>query len=283
MANDTPSDFRSACRRVHPMARKGFGRRQLESSGMKISLASTAEYDASLLWIPTNQQLSASLLRQLTYSTTRFGVYSELRESFSAVASHPSLPTLVAMASASGFLGGIAGNPADVLNVRMQNDRALPEGQRRNYRNVVDGIVRMLREEGWQSLFRGVAANSTRAVLMTASQLASYDYVKRLLLQTAYYEDGLQTHLTASLLAGFVATTVCSPVDVVKTRIMSAHGKDGIVAFLKRTFQAEGISWIFRGWLPSFVRLGPHTVVTFMVLEQHKAMYRKLRSIDEHD
>src|ERR1700749_932978 len=78
--------------------------------------------------------LSASLLRQITYSTTRFGIYEELKSKFSTSSSAPSFPTLIAMSSTSGFVGGVVGNPADVLNVRMQHDAALPADQRRNYK-----------------------------------------------------------------------------------------------------------------------------------------------------
>jgi dicarboxylate transporter 10 len=37
----------------------------------------------------------------------------------------------------------------------------------------------------------------------------------------------------------------------------------------------EGPLALFKGWVPAFVRLGPHTVVTFMVLEQIKNLYNK--------
>src|SRR5437667_6422112 len=97
-----------------------------------------------------HSQLSASLMRQLTYSTTRFGVYEELKASFTTTNSAPSLLNLIAMASVSGFLGGVAGNPADVLNVRMQHDAALPAAQRRNYEHAFHGLFRMTREEGYR-------------------------------------------------------------------------------------------------------------------------------------
>ena len=185
------------------------------------------------------------------------------------------------MSSTSGFLGGIAGNPADVLNVRMQHDAALPPSQRRNYANAIDGLIKMTREEGWRSLFRGVWPNSMRAVLMTASQLASYDSFKDILLTHTFMSDNLATHFSASFLAGFVATTICSPVDVIKTRVMSAKEKESIPALLRRIYRAEGAGWLFRGWVPSFVRLGPHTVATFMFLEQHKKVYRHLRGFED--
>jgi dicarboxylate transporter 10 len=227
--------------------------------------------------------LSASLLRQLTYSTMRFGVYEELKSDLTTKTSKPTFPTLIAISSISGFLGGIAGNPADVLNVRMQHDAALPLAQRRNYKNAIDGLIRMTREEGWKSLFRGVWPNSMRAVLMTASQLASYDGFKRILLEHSPMADGLATHFSASFLAGFVATTVCSPVDVIKTRVMSSHESKALVTLLTDIYRLEGVGWMFRGWVPSFIRLGPHTIATFLFLEQHKKMYRKFKGIDETD
>ena len=216
----------------------------------------------------------------MTYSTTRFGVYEELKETFTTAKTAPSFPSLIAMASASGWLGGVAGNPADVLNVRMQHDAALPAAERRNYKNAIDGLVRMTREEGWRSLLRGVWPNSMRAVLMTASQLASYDEFKHLLIAHTPLQDNLTTHFSASFCAGFVATTVCSPVDVIKTRVMSAKESKPLLILLRDIYRAEGIAWTFKGWVPSFIRLGPHTIATFLFLEQHKKIYRHWKGLD---
>lgn len=245
-------------------------------------------------------QLSASLLRQITYSTTRFGVYEFLKSSslttpFSTPASSstPSFPderrhsptTLVALASISGFIGGIVGNPADVTNVRMQNDVALPHHQRRNYSSAFNGLYLTYRHEGVAGLFRGVAPNSARSIFMTTGQLASYDVFKAWVCGTLGLRDGLATHFLASLMAGFVATTICSPIDVVKTRVMSAHsaGMDAsggagreILGVVQGLFREDGIRWMFRGWTPAFIRLGPHTIATFLFLEEHKKIYRAI-------
>jgi dicarboxylate transporter 10 len=164
----------------------------------------------------------------------------------------------------------------------MQHDAALPAAQRRNYKNALHGLVQMTRTEGAASLFRGVWPNSTRAVLMTASQLASYDSFKRLCLEKLGMKDNLVTHFTASLMAGFVATTVCSPVDVIKTRVMTASPADrgqSLLSLLRDIYRKEGFTWVFRGWVPSFIRLGPHTIATFIFLEEHKKLYRTLKGI----
>lgn len=224
--------------------------------------------------------LSASQLRQLTYSMTRFGVYEELKSRLTGPGTQPSFPTLVAMASISGVVGGIVGNPGDVLNVRMQHDAALPPEKRRNYKNVLDGLMRMRREEGLASLWRGVGPNSARALLMTVGQLASYDGFKRALLEHTSMKDNMVTHFSASMMAGFVATTICSPVDVIKTRVMSSHDTKGIVHLLTDIFRAEGVRWMFKGWVPSFIRIGPQTIITFLALEEHKKIYRKLKGFE---
>ena len=48
-----------------------------------------------------------------------------------------------------------SGAPADLVNVRMQNDCKLPKDKRRNYKHAIDGIVRIVREEGTKKLFNG--------------------------------------------------------------------------------------------------------------------------------
>ena len=162
----------------------------------------------------------------------------------------------------------------------MQHDAALSPDQRRNYRHAVDGLIRVTREEGWRALFRGVGPNSARAALMTASQLASYDSIKQAILAKTRLRDDLNTHFLSSIAAGFIATTICSPVDVIKTKIMSAKQKESMIALLVKIYRKEGVSWMFRGWVPSFIRLGPHTVTTFVFLEQHKKLYRRLKNVD---
>lgn len=59
--------------------------------------------------------ISASILRQLTYSMTRFGIYETYKQSKDTPLPF-SESSLVALAS--GFCGGVVGNPADMINVR---------------------------------------------------------------------------------------------------------------------------------------------------------------------
>ena len=54
----------------------------------------------------------------------------------------------------------------------------------------------------------------------------------------------------------------------------TSRATGGAVSILKDAVRTEGVKFMFRGWTPSFVRLCPQTVVTFIVLEQQKKWWK---------
>ncbi|KAG6333014.1 hypothetical protein ID866_6075 [Astraeus odoratus] len=130
----------------------------------------------------------------------------------------------------------------------------------------------MVREEGPSSLIRGVGPNVFRSILMNSSQLASYDFFKAELLKTKYFEDNITCHFTASFAAGTVATTICSPADVLKSRIMNASGpgSSSTLGVIRKSLANEGPMFMFKGWVPAWTRLQPTTILIFLTFEQLK-------------
>jgi len=226
--------------------------------------------------------LSASLLRQATYSTTRFAVYDLMTQRLSPNGEVISSPIRIAMAGVAGFAGGILGTPGDMINVRMQNDVKLPPEQRRNYRNAIDGLFRVFREEGGRKLFSGVEWASSRAVMVTIGQCFCYDIIKGWLLTTQVFHDNLITHFLSAFLAGTVATGLAQPIDVLKTRSMNSKPGEFRSAFHLVAYTAkQGPLTFFKGFVPAFIRLGPHTIITFLIKEQIRMHFGHLpASID---
>ncbi|MCL4136321.1 UNVERIFIED_CONTAM: hypothetical protein GTU68_055316 [Idotea baltica] len=227
--------------------------------------------------------LSASILRQLTYSTTRFGIYEVAKQQVAGDSGSP-IPFYkrILIAGMAGACGGVVGTPGDMINVRMQNDIKLPADQRRNYKHALDGIVRVWREEGFLLLFRGATSATGRAVLMTIGQLSFYDQIKGLLLNTPYFTDNLICHFTSSLSAGAIATLMTQPIDVVKTRAMNAQPGEfkntlHIIKFTARL----GPMGFFKGFIPAFVRIGPHTILMFVFFEQMRKNFGTLRTFHQ--
>jgi dicarboxylate transporter 10 len=216
--------------------------------------------------------ISGTLLRQMTYSLCRFWAYEESKKIVHPGPGQMSGLEMVLAGSMAGGIAGIVGNPGEVLMVRMQGDFAKPPEKRLNYKHAIDGLFRMVREEGPSSLFRGVAPNVFRAVLMNASQLASYDYFKAELLKTGKFQDNLACHFTASFMAGTIATTVTSPADVLKSRIMNASGpgSSSTIGAIRMAMKNEGPMFMFKGWVPAWTRLQPTTILIFLTFEQLK-------------
>lgn len=60
----------------------------------------------------------------------------------------------------AGATGAFVGTPAEVALVRMTADGRLPPDQRRNYSNVFNALLRISREEGITTLWRGNSLSS---------------------------------------------------------------------------------------------------------------------------
>ncbi|XP_065873867.1 mitochondrial uncoupling protein 5 [Euphorbia lathyris] len=220
--------------------------------------------------------VSATVLRQTLYSTTRMGLYDIFKQKWTDPKTKTMpLASKIGAGLIAGGIGAAVGNPADVAMVRMQADGRLPPAERRNYKSVVDAITRMAKQEGVTSLWRGSSLTVNRAMLVTASQLASYDQFKEMILEKRWMKDGLGTHVTASFAAGFVAAVVSNPVDVIKTRVMNMKVEAGGVSPYSgaldcalKTVKAEGPLALYKGFIPTISRQGPFTIVLFVTLEQ---------------
>uniref|UniRef100_A0A914VZL4 FAD dependent oxidoreductase domain-containing protein n=1 Tax=Plectus sambesii TaxID=2011161 RepID=A0A914VZL4_9BILA len=213
--------------------------------------------------------LSASILRQLTYSTTRFGMYETLKKQFPQDKGPLPFYQKALLAGVSGACGGFVGTPGDMINVRMQNDMKVPPEMRRNYKHAIDGIYKIYTQEGLKSLFNGATMATGRAVLMTIGQLSFYDQIKQMLLESGYVGDNLITHFSASFLAASIATMMTQPMDVLKTRMMNAKPGEfkGVVDCCVYTAKLGPLGF-FKGFIPAWIRLAPHTVLTFIFFEQ---------------
>jgi len=218
-------------------------------------------------------------MRQMSYSLVRIGVYEKLKTNITRDGKlHPM--HLILAAGTAGGLGGIAGNPADIVLVRMTSDSVRPPENRYNYRNAAMALVRLVKEEGFKGLFRGIGTNTSRAILMNASQVGSYDFFKSAILHRRVpvidyqFHDTLLAHVIASCLSGTFATTVCSPADVIRSRLMASSSDATFAHVLIKSFREEGANFLFKGWTPAFARLCPNTILLFVFFEQLKVSWK---------
>uniref|UniRef100_A0A8C5FSB1 Solute carrier family 25 member 11 n=1 Tax=Gadus morhua TaxID=8049 RepID=A0A8C5FSB1_GADMO len=226
--------------------------------------------------------LSAGLLRQATYTTTRLGIYTILFEKMTRPdGTPPSFIMKALIGMTAGAIGAFVGTPAEVALIRMTADGRLPADQKRGYSNVFNALARITKEEGVTTLWRGCVPTMARAVVVNAAQLASYSQTKQGLLDSGYFGDDILCHFCASMISGLVTTAASMPVDIVKTRIQSMRMIDGKPEYknglevLGKVIRNEGFFSLWKGFTPYYARLGPHTVLTFIFLEQMNKLYKQ--------
>ncbi|KRY14676.1 Mitochondrial 2-oxoglutarate/malate carrier protein [Trichinella patagoniensis] len=223
--------------------------------------------------------LSAGLLRQATYTTTRLGTYTFLSDRLTRDGVPPSFVVKAAMGIGAGAVGAMVGTPAEISLIRMTADGQHPPHLRRNYKNVFDAIFRIVREEGLFTLWRGCTPTVLRAMVVNATQLATYSQVKQKLLETKMMRDDLFCDFCSSMISGLATTITSMPVDIAKTRIQNMKTVDGRPEYKNaldvwlKIARNEGPQALWKGFTPYYFRIAPHTVLMFIFLEQINRAY----------
>ncbi|XP_052759732.1 mitochondrial 2-oxoglutarate/malate carrier protein-like [Mya arenaria] len=231
--------------------------------------------------------LSAGLFRQATYTTTRLGIYTSLFEYATRDGKNPSFTMKALIGCTAGGIGAFVGTPAEISLIRMTADGRVPLAERRGYKNVFNAIYRISNEEGVATLWRGCWPTVARAMVVNAAQLASYSQAKEILKNTGYFAEGLFLHFCASMVSGLITTFFSMPVDIAKTRVQNMKVIDGkpeykgAIDVVVKVMRNEGMFSLWKGFTPYYARLGPHTVLTFIFLEQMNKNYKKLVLHDE--
>lgn len=223
--------------------------------------------------------LSAGLFRQITYTTTRLGVFGVLKDSLSIDGEPLPFYKKALCGIVAGGCGAVVGTPAEVALIRMTSDGRLPVAERRGYSSVFNALARVTREEGLATLWRGTGPTVGRAMVLNMAQLATYDQAKELIRGTGVVSEGVGLHIIASTCSGFIATAVSIPLDNAKTKMQSMRTINGVPEYagmldaVQKTVRSDGVLALWRGFTPYFLRLGPHTILTFLCLEQLRSAY----------
>ncbi|PIN26062.1 hypothetical protein CDL12_01198 [Handroanthus impetiginosus] len=155
----------------------------------------------------------------------------------------------------------------EVLKVRLQMNSKISRGPFQELQKIAS-------EEGVASLWKGVGPAMARAAALTASQLATYDESKRVLMRWTSLQEGFYLHLIASTIAGAVSTLMTTPMDMVKTRLMLQRESKRVGSYrngLHCAYQVlltEGPRGLYKGGFAIFARLGPQTTITFILCEK---------------
>ncbi|XP_014367756.2 mitochondrial uncoupling protein 4 [Papilio machaon] len=251
-------------------AKQGF---KLENIGMIGTASKIVKNEGVLkLW----SGLMPMLQRHAIYSGCRLIFYERFRNALKDGQGNTSLAAQSLCGASAGALSQLIASPTDLVKVQMQAEgRRLLQGKRPRFANCRQAYSILYSESGIRGFWRGAIPNAQRAALVNLGDLAAYDSCKRLLVRDMGMTDSPLVHTLAAFAAGFVAAVMGTPADVMKTRLMNQPvGPDGrgllyrgLVDCVRQSVKNEGVLTLYKGFLPTWVRMGPWALVNWVAFE----------------
>lgn len=231
--------------------------------------------------IALQQGLGPALLYQLIGNGIRLSTFEQLQRKFNP---DRSKAKMMGFGVVSGVVSSCIAQPFYMAKVRMQ---VVCRRQVSGTGSVGDqhlaargGLLSLwssvLESKGPKGLWAGIDGAIVRSVVGGSVQLTTYSSVKQYVdEQTKGYPPIVSTFI-ASLCSGFAVVTAMNPHDVAATRLANQQEQRYKFPYLKdclqKTYGAEGISGLFKGWVPNYLRTAPYTTLMFIFFEQYKAM-----------
>lgn len=181
----------------------------------------------------------------------------------------------------SGIIGSSIATPTDLVKIRFQ---AVKIGDTPPYKNMFHAFYQITLKEGFFGLWTGIKPTVKRAAVLSGTQIPAYDHAKHMIINAGWLNEGVVLHGVSAIIAGFVATCIASPFDIVRTRYMTqpknALGKPTVYTStldcILKTVRHEGALALYKGFFPNWTRTGLDTIVIFLVYER----LRKIFGID---
>ncbi|XP_070493235.1 mitochondrial adenyl nucleotide antiporter SLC25A24 [Chironomus tepperi] len=133
----------------------------------------------------------------------------------------------------------------------------------------------MLKEGGWQGLWRGNGINVIKIAPETAIKFMVYEQVKQFIRGQENRPMSIFERFVAGAVAGCVSQTTIYPMEVLKTRLaLRKTGQyNGMLDAAKKIYVHEGLRSFYRGYIPNILGIIPYAGIDLAVYETLKKKY----------
>lgn len=196
-------------------------------------------------------------------------------------------------AACSGICSTFVVNPISMIKTRMQlQGRDVTAATGRVYNGVFDAFRRIINEEGFLSLYRGIGP-SLFLVSNGAIQFMCYEelkvFVTKYISKTSPNEELGTVHwLIMGALAKMISTTITYPMNVTRARLYQRKPDELVIQSsssqsntkkapdgkyknmfdcIKSIMKNEGYRGFYRGLTPQLLKTAPASAITFCVYE----------------
>lgn len=230
--------------------------------------------------------LSPALWYQFFMNGTRLGAYHIMEDLHLTKNKNGSVnvPCSILAGATAGCIGAFVGSPFYLVKVQLQAQSAAPiaVGYQHHHEGMMPALTRIYRKEGVRGLWRGANAALLRVSSGSAMQLTTFSKIKSHINHFAIFQKRSWLEaLVASSASGVVVVATMTPFDVCCTRLYNqptdASGKgvlySNVLDCFAKVFKSEGLMGFYKGVTASFLRLGPHTVLSLVFWSELRREY----------
>lgn len=171
--------------------------------------------------------------------------------------------------SIGGMTGWIAGQPLDMVKVRLQ----VQPKQNPLYKGPIDCLIKVIKTEGFTGLYRGMFVPVLMAAPACAASFYALSLGKSLQLQHPDQEPTLLQYFNAGLFCGVFSALIFAPAERLKCllQVQKATGGTpkytGTVDCFIKVMKESGLRGVYRGLGPTFGREIPGSGAWYLAYE----------------
>lgn len=156
------------------------------------------------------------------------------------------------------------GHPFDTIKVHMQTQ----DYKNPMYRGTYDCFRKIVQKESVRGLYRGLASPLASVSVLNAIVFGVYGNVQR----RTSDPDSLITHFCCGTTAGITQSIICSPMELVKSRMQIQNNIPNAVqhnhplACLNHIWKREGLRGVFKGLGITACRDAPGKSISMLML-----------------
>jgi len=176
--------------------------------------------------------------------------------------------------------------PVDVVKERLQVQSYDVKNINNNtikYNNSIDAFTKIIKNEGFNGLYKGYAATMMSYGPFSAFYFLFYEEMKKVCIKSNSKEKDITfiQSLFCSAGAGAIASYITNPLDLIKLRlqIQSSDKYNNIWKSIRLIIKEEGVAGLFRG---AWARVLFHCPNTAICMGCYESCIQLLRSRNHH-
>lgn len=175
-----------------------------------------------------------------------------------------------------GACGGIVGNPFSIVKTRLHSraSEKIAVGKQHKYKGTWDAFKTIYRTEGFKGYLSGINGIVIRVGIGSAGQLPAFSIAKdKLLAYGIAVDKPMVLSFLSSMVSGVIVAIIMCPLDVINTRLYNqGTGTErmysGVLDCFAKTFKTEGLHGLYKGVIPLYLRLAPHTTCSLLIWDR---------------